>query len=721
MKTVNQEVKGQLAKLLATENLFIEHQNVSTAAFDVEQRILYLPIWKNITGDIYDLLVGHEVGHALYTPSEVFVSKIPKSFINVVEDARIEKLIKRRYPGLTRNFYRGYNQLHERDFFEVKDQPVDRLSFIDRINLYYKIGLHNNYQDIKFTEEEQVYVDMVGNIETFEEAVDVATKIYEFSKQKEEDKEELQSVQSNQPSQSKNPGDQFSQQQQEQQQQESDDSEQENSSEEQQVTQDQNQPNDNFDGGASSSVNETESVTDEAWSRNQEELVDERSYGYTYLNVPTSNLDNIIIDYKSIIESLKTHYTAKQKGGIYIEDWVTNRLSSYQKFKTSTVKTVNYLVKEFECKKAASQYSRASVSSTGVLNMSKLHTYKWNEDLFKKVTNLPDGKNHGLVMYLDWSGSMNSCILDTCKQLFNLVWFCKKVNIPFRVYAFTDNRASNYDYYENHDITKDVVKVRKDRDLYYNPHFRLLEFFSSKMNNRELEEQMKYVWLLANSFNSYGMSCPYGFDLCGTPLVEAILTSRDVLKKFKTIEKVEKLNVIFLTDGEANPPLSTKQSEYHKKNFNIERWNHEYIGANKLVVTDPVTRYSVMMNEYTPRRTTKLFIQFLRNIIDCNVIGFRIIPKREINWFLDTNNSNQHDRVNNEWRKTKSACVTDVGFNELYLIAGDNSLGADTEEIEVKTSGTSVTTGALTKAFKKHMGSKMTNKTILSKFIDQIA
>ena len=64
-------------------------------------------------------------------------------------------------------------------------------------------------------------------------------------------------------------------------------------------------------------------------------------------------------------------------------------------------------MKEFECRKAADSYARASTARTGVLDTSNLHTYKFNEDLFKKVTVLPDGKNHGLVFVLDWSGSMS--------------------------------------------------------------------------------------------------------------------------------------------------------------------------------------------------------------------------------------------------------------------------------------------------------------------------
>ena len=64
------EIKETLAKLLATENLIVEHRKVSTASFDVENRVLTLPMWERASNLVYDLLVGHEVGHALYTPNE---------------------------------------------------------------------------------------------------------------------------------------------------------------------------------------------------------------------------------------------------------------------------------------------------------------------------------------------------------------------------------------------------------------------------------------------------------------------------------------------------------------------------------------------------------------------------------------------------------------------------------------------------------------------------
>jgi hypothetical protein len=89
--------KSLLAKLLAAENITVEHRKTQTAYFDPKNRVMVLPMWKDMSSDLYDLLLGHETGHALYTPSDGWhnaiksgVSRAFKTFLNVVEDVRIE-------------------------------------------------------------------------------------------------------------------------------------------------------------------------------------------------------------------------------------------------------------------------------------------------------------------------------------------------------------------------------------------------------------------------------------------------------------------------------------------------------------------------------------------------------------------------------------------------------------------------------------------------------
>ena len=132
MKLANKESKSILAKLLASENLTVEHGKFNTASFDTKNRVLRLPIWKEMNGSLYDLLVLHEVGHALFTPEEGLhdasgYGKGFKSYLNVVEDARIERKIKIKYPGGRRSFIKGYSDLMERDFFGLKREETYNL------------------------------------------------------------------------------------------------------------------------------------------------------------------------------------------------------------------------------------------------------------------------------------------------------------------------------------------------------------------------------------------------------------------------------------------------------------------------------------------------------------------------------------------------------------------------------------------------------------------
>ena len=168
--------KSLLAKLLASENLTVEHGNYETASMDVKNRVLRLPIWKEMSGSLYDLMVLHEVGHALYTPEDGWHESASKkgngykSFLNVVEDARIERKIKDKYPGGRRSFTEGYLELIKKDFFGLHGMDLEELNLIDRINLHFKGGtLH----DIEFSDEESVFVEKVRNTVTWADVVKV--------------------------------------------------------------------------------------------------------------------------------------------------------------------------------------------------------------------------------------------------------------------------------------------------------------------------------------------------------------------------------------------------------------------------------------------------------------------------------------------------------------------------------------------------------------------
>ena len=84
-----QSSKEILAKLMSTENITVEHSNIPTAAFDLINRKLLLPNWKDISNDVYTLLISHEVGHALFTPTDEWSTSVKDDKNNYNDDLNL--------------------------------------------------------------------------------------------------------------------------------------------------------------------------------------------------------------------------------------------------------------------------------------------------------------------------------------------------------------------------------------------------------------------------------------------------------------------------------------------------------------------------------------------------------------------------------------------------------------------------------------------------------
>ena len=706
--TINTEVKGILAKLLATENLTVEHRPVQTASFDVNNRVLTLPIWKDATGTIYDLLVGHEVGHALYTPN--IPVDAPKGFVNVIEDARIERMMKQTYPGLKRSFFEGYRELWHKDFFGVADEDINELAFIDRINLFFK---GNN--EIEFNEEEQVWVDRVATTKTFDDVLKLSVELYEWAEGKDKSKEMELPEQINIDWDNPVAGNELEQevdsdnQEDGQGEGESETPNNQKSLEERLDELEDEMYEDDMVGGVDGGTKETECVTDKALQESLETLVDSDAKEWVYLSLPKIDLDKVVVGHKKIQEDLYFGLYGQAMRDKQYHDYYYDNLkyaeNHYLSYKKDAQKSVNYLVKQFEMKKSAAEYKRAATSKTGVIDTQSLYKYKLSEDIFKRITVVPEGKNHGLVMYLDWSGSMSTCILDTLKQTYNLVWFCRKAGIPFRVYGF----QNGWDNYSSHPGIKEEENV-----LGFCSGFKLLEFFSSRQNKKSLEKSLQYVYMQAFAMNSHRMNYVQEYGLGGTPLGEAVLCSRLVVEQIRRVERVDKVNVVCLTDGESNPLSAILPAYYDNELRTRQLSNH-----TTYVLRDPKTGY-VRQLKPSPYLTTKEIVSFFKEITDFNWIGIRICTKNELKRSLRILDWEESTRMEHQWTKQKFASSQLLGYTEAFFMP-IQGMGDGTQDLEVKQKGEVATRAELNRAFKKHMGSKMTNKTVLNKFVEQIA
>ena len=436
--SIQQEIKSQLAKLLATEDLIVEHKQVETASFNVETRVLVLPLWEKASSEVYDMLVAHEVGHALFTPCEDWLDRydIPPSFVNIVEDARIEKLMKRKYAGLPKTFFNGYKELQGMDFFKLSDIDVNEMGIADRLNLYFKIG---NFIDIDFNEEEKTFVSMVKSAETFDDVLEYSKVIWEYAKEElEQKKKEQQEIEEMKAKVEMEDGDGDNEKEYQTTTQGTEGDSEKSDVENEDEWDDEDDGGLDYDDQAYSKGgitlgDEPKAETVENLEESLKDLVNEAGRETLYVEKPNDlDLDKVIIPNWYIHKNIDFEWRENTASDFFNAD------KEFDEFRVSARKEVNYLVKEFEMKKSASAYARAATARTGMLDMSKLHTYQYCEDIFKKVTVLPDGKNHGLVFILDWSGSMSYIMKDTIKQLYNLIWFCRKVQIPFDVYAFTN-------------------------------------------------------------------------------------------------------------------------------------------------------------------------------------------------------------------------------------------------------------------------------------------
>ena len=722
--SVNLEVKGSLAKCLATENLIIEHKKVPTAMFDVDRRILTLPTWDKASATVYDLLVGHEVGHALFTDNVDWTKdypEVPKDFVNILEDVRVEKLMKKKYAGLSRTFFNGYNELNSDDFFSTKEENLDELSFIDRINLYYKIGAFHN---IAFNDDEEQFLTRVGQTETFDEVLQLAREIVEFVKYKRKKVEDL--PQDNM-DQSSSPGGEEVETPQSQSSEDGENQDGQNKTELEQESQSQSQTDgESFgdemsksmeapDGGGNGDdpsnkhgeMNELESKTSKSFDEKSKDLVDRYSQETNYVELPEMILENVIIPNEFIHNKAKEEYSRNDVN----KDYFALACKEYATYKKSAEKEVSYLVKEFECKKSADQYARASTARTGVLDTQKLHTYKFNEDLFRKVSVVPDGKNHGLIFILDWSGSMSNFILDAYKQLLNLVWFCRKVNIPFEVYAFTLECNSYMEVQPNHPPTyKKVAGI-----IAPEASFRLMNFFTSKTNNRVLEEQLKNIWAACYAFQKGRGAVPRHLDLSGSPIGESIMSLHSLIPDFQAKNKLQKVNVIFLTDGEGYQNAVTKEKKNHYDDTYIGMTKH-----NKTSIRDRKSGRVYRSFDYNSfSQYAKILLETVKDRFPTvNLINFRITPGRDFQncyrWY--GSGYDNYESAKTEYRKNQCISFNNTGFDQFHVIAATSLAQDEDFKVEEGASKAQIKT-----AFVKMLGKKKTNKKLLGSFVDLIA
>ena len=757
VNTIQNSNKDILAKLMATENITVLHKRIPTAYFDIKTRSLVCPILKDdMSSELYDLFMGHEVGHALFTPLEGWHDKVSdkgpifKGYLNVIEDIRIEKKIKAKYPGLRKSFYTAYKELLEDDFFglEKLDKSISELNLIDRINLHYKVG---HGIRVPFSNDEKIIIDRCEKLETFEDVLKLATELFNQKQEEAESfidgltQEQLQELADEmgieQPedggtelndldnmieyeSKENGTGGYGDEESEKEEGQDSYSIAKEKDSDDSTESNQDSEDNQDGQGDISSQGNEgtpttgqntlqdqvkeelEKSNTDEAFRQNEEKCFDTEKYGSEPVNLEITErvkYENFIVPFTEI---------EKELGNFNREP-----VSKFTKnFINKNKSVVNYMAKEFEMKKAASAYNKSQQAKTGELNMDKLHLYKIKDDIFNRVEITPDGKNHGIVMAIDWSGSMSNDIEATLEQAFLLSMYCRKINIPFQLYAFSDGyhrgRYEDAEYISSQNLT--YGRQAKENEALVR-ELALLEIVNDKMKTSEYQRAMENWFQIVKSMNyswRYDEAPEYDRDanlpgklyLSGTPLDATLFVMRDLLNDFQYTNNLDIVSFVCLTDGQShgNFPSGT-------------------------VLIDRKINQTFQLSKNYGYRATKGLLKWIKATTNARTIGYFLTDAKgrrvEQEWTNFTGVS-EYDWEEQEKRRAsfnKDGCILTENCNyDLGIVINSRKLKLNYNE-DVLQVGDDATKGQLKRALVKTGQQKVKQRIILNKFVQQMA
>jgi hypothetical protein len=696
-----------LSRLLAQENITIhENAQAKTAAFDLKNRVLILPVWQGVSREMEDMLLVHETGHALDTPSDRWVpagEEIAKhvfgkdfddqhkhaalNFLNIVEDVRIDKRQKRRYPGSRHDYVKAGYELLERDFFglEKNNKTLEELVFADRFNIHFKAGIAVN---VKFSDEEQVYVDRAIKTETFDEVVQLAKEIFAYSKQEIEKLMAENDCEGGEGQEGEGEG--------------------------------EGVPGEGQEGNGKTAQNGQSLVptvdTEEAFQAMLKMLAGKSSKEIVHCNLPDPVLEHLVDDYKVVlpemIRSIESHRDWRN-----LDDRPGERFSKLRneviKYRQSEKATISYMVKEFETHKAADTYSKISIARTGVIDTNKIHSYRYNDDVFRRNTVVPKGKNHGFVMFMDWSGSMASQLKNTLKQLYSLVMFCKQIQVPFEVYLFKDGEP------ESAGKRKWNYKTGLHNFIKCDPNLKLRNVLSSRMSLNELVDGMACLWAATNGF----LDCD---RLNGTPLNSAIVAASELVNQFRDRNKLQIVNTIFLTDGDSNYLGHLLNSDSSGKGGLIDSY----------VIHDHKTKHRFKIKNYAyGRSATAILLNMLKARTQSNLIGFFLNDMtwdQTLRYVILNNVLNNDEEIRSEydskdidkwaklWKSDGFFAMPSAGYDNYYIIKPQKIENQSFERFDQKKAKPIKSAKSLATHFGNYMEAKKVNRVLLRNFIDRI-
>ena len=391
-------------------------------------------------------------------------------------------------------------------------------------------------------------------------------------------------------------------------------------------------------------------------------------------------------DYIVPVDEIREHFDA------YIDETPTYQLyvDDYKEYISSCKRDINYMVTQFEMKKSADAYSRQQVHKTGVLNTERLHEYKLTDDLFMRQTITPDGKSHGMVMYLDWSGSMSGITNKTTKQILLLVQFCRKVQIPYEVYTFTTGEG--FAPMDHGQFTPNEVCMSEAK---------LVQVLTSTAKRTNLDKDMFNLYC-ASRYVDRDYSAPISPHLCmgGTPLNNALFLVPSLIERFKRTTKAQKVSFVCLTDGESSPV-----------SYWTEQGNPSYAYYQTVMIRDGHNVFPLDGNNISGKIST--WIQ--SKVSDVTITNIFIGTMNKCRNYL-FNFDGHYPIDESKFRKELSFTLKNVDGWPLVALVDTKSFNTTDDDIKVENGASKI---QIRSALRKMLKSKSSSKKLLTTLVGQ--
>lgn len=646
----NIEAKNKFAKLLATENISVEHQETNVPAFNIKTRELILPIWSDYTEPLLDRIIGHEVAHAVYTPQKEFLELAEKiankklttksskeeiqeyvehmtlmQFINVVEDIRIEKHIITKYPGLLSQFIKSGKDLMDRDYFGLKknNKKIEDLNLADKVNLFFKIDVYDKSLNLDFDPKYNDIMGRLARVEIWPETVSLAKELMELCKK--ENPSLMTDV----------------------------------------ILVEGEGEGEGTDGsGTGKDDDKGKNIigvkvieTQASWNKNKN---NSKSVKSEDKNNTSNNKNNSPINYISVGNSEydPNSYVVpfhEMKNSFVVANSYMPRVSEWREFTSSVNIFLSSMIMEFQRKKKAAIWLSRERNITGHLDMNALYKHTLSDEIFRSEIKVRKGKNHSIVLFVDFSSSMDSTLEYVMKQLYLMVLFCRKLGIKHEVYAFNDN-----DYHPN-SKGKNIGRLLGRSSVSLSHRFKLVELYTYRMNEAEFVKQAEDLYSItySNKHSYSGYSHNKFLITNGTPLNDTLILSYDLMHKIKAEHKTDILNSIVLTDGDSN------NTGFFNKwaGGSVSAIYHNMVGKYFFNSTYSGKTYTIGNSNYD---VTLALVNILKSDLGIKMINFNILGGGHSN--IDRYLSPNADKV--KYKK-------DLASNKKVGIFGRDCLGWD--------------------------------------------